>query len=92
MVVNNLTADLSDGRVLYALIEALAREPLASIGKLNHAPKLKVHCIANLNVCFKALDHWGVKLVNIGELDVYSGNSMLILGLWHKHPRQRISL
>lgn len=74
--VDDLLADLSDGRNLLKLLEIISGEKL---GKPNSG-KMRVHQIENVNKSLAFL-HTKVRLESIGAEDIVDGNPRLILGL-----------
>ena len=72
--LEDVNVDLKNGMALYHLLEELSGQSLKSLGKLSKG-KMKIQCIANLNIDFKYLNDT-VKTVGIGPQDVYDGNQV----------------
>ncbi|XP_014219845.1 filamin-A isoform X2 [Copidosoma floridanum] len=86
--VLDLADDFRDGTRLCALVEQLTGKPLA---KWNPAPVNQHHHLENVSTALKAVEADGVKLVNIGNVDIVNGNLKLILGLiWSLIVRYQI--
>mmetsp|Transcript_9444 Transcript_9444/g.14248 ORF Transcript_9444/g.14248 Transcript_9444/m.14248 type:complete len:1276 (+) Transcript_9444:142-3969(+) len=79
LLVDDLFLDLSDGIILYNLLEVLSRQSLASLGRIK-PEKNKIKKIANMNTVWKYLGNT-VRLVGIGPTDIVDGNSNLTLGM-----------
>ncbi|KAJ1459654.1 calponin homology domain-containing protein [Pelagophyceae sp. CCMP2097] len=77
--VTDLTTDLRSGVVLYYLLEALTGAPLGR--RVETRGRMQVHALSNLHAVFATLQNLGIKTVNIGANDVYSGNLSCIFGL-----------
>ncbi|XP_048512555.1 spectrin beta chain, non-erythrocytic 1 isoform X2 [Athalia rosae] len=76
MEVEDLFADLADGKKLLKLLEIISGERLA---KPNNG-RMRVHKIENVNKSLAFL-HTKVRLESIGAEDIVDGNPRLILGL-----------
>nr|WAW84879.1 filamin-like 9 [Halisarca dujardinii] len=75
--VMNLMTDFKDGIRLIDLMEKLSKTKLST----NKTPKLKAHCLENLNAALKHIKKEGITLVNIDSEDIHNGNEKLLLGL-----------
>ncbi|XP_035712922.1 filamin-A isoform X3 [Folsomia candida] len=85
--VNDLATDLCDGTCLCALVEALQKRTLRKI----HKPQNQHQMLENVTRALDAISSDGVKLVNIGNVDIVNGNLKLILGLiWSLIVRYQI--
>mmetsp|Transcript_20983 Transcript_20983/g.67589 ORF Transcript_20983/g.67589 Transcript_20983/m.67589 type:complete len:523 (-) Transcript_20983:970-2538(-) len=83
--ITDIFEDLRDGRLLYALLEELSGQSLASLGrptqKGKHGkPLTRIDHVANLSISFRYIKQT-TKIVGIGPGDVADGNEVLILGL-----------
>ncbi|XP_071442492.1 filamin-C isoform X2 [Hetaerina americana] len=88
--VRDLAADLCDGTRLVALVESLQKRRLKSSG-VHRRPTNRHHCLENVTAALDAIAADGVKLVNIGNIDIVNGNLKLILGLiWSLIVRYQI--
>ncbi|KAJ1528888.1 hypothetical protein ONE63_007257 [Megalurothrips usitatus] len=88
MAVADLSQDFQDGTKLCALVEALQRRPLR--GWVRRPGNRHQH-LENVSCALKAVEADGVKLVNIGNVDIVNGNLKLILGLiWSLIVRYQI--
>ncbi|XP_047523197.1 filamin-A isoform X1 [Pieris napi] len=86
--VVDLVEDLTDGTVLCALVEALQGRRLKGWSK---NPTNQHHRLENCTTALQAIEDDGVKLVNIGNVDIVNGNLKLILGLiWSLIVRYQI--
>ncbi|XP_026726106.1 filamin-C isoform X1 [Trichoplusia ni] len=86
--VLDLVEDLRDGTVLCALVEALQGRKLKG---WSHNPTNQHHKLENVTTALQAIEDDGVKLVNIGNVDIVNGNLKLILGLiWSLIVRYQI--
>ncbi|XP_011501590.1 PREDICTED: filamin-A [Ceratosolen solmsi marchali] len=86
--VIDLADDFRDGTRLCALVEILTGKRLA---KWNPRPVNQHHYLENVSTALKAVEADGVKLVNIGNVDIVNGNLKLILGLiWSLIVRYQI--
>ncbi|XP_028281420.1 dystrophin isoform X2 [Parambassis ranga] len=75
--VEDLFADLCDGRRLLELLEGLTGHELVRLERgFTH-----VHSLNNVNRALQILQKHNVELVNIGAADIVDGNHKLILGL-----------
>ncbi|XP_018578125.1 filamin-A-like, partial [Anoplophora glabripennis] len=87
--VADLSQDLCTGVRLCALVEALRGRPLKPAW--NKRPANQHHYLENVTCALNAIEQDGVKLVNIGNLDIVNGNLKLILGLiWSLIVRYQI--
>ncbi|XP_050306612.1 filamin-A isoform X2 [Anthonomus grandis grandis] len=85
----DLSEDLRTGVRLCALVEALQKRPLKPTW--NRKPVNQHHYLENVTTALNAIEKDGVKLVNIGNLDIVNGNLKLILGLiWSLIVRYQI--
>ncbi|KAK3922888.1 Filamin-B [Frankliniella fusca] len=86
--VADLAQDFQDGTKLCALVEALQKRPLR--GWVRRPANRHQH-LENVSCALKAVEADGVKLVNIGNVDIVNGNLKLILGLiWSLIVRYQI--
>ncbi|XP_069354415.1 filamin-A-like [Maniola hyperantus] len=86
--VVDLVEDLRDGTVLCALVEALQGRRLKG---WSSNPTNQHHRLENVTTALQAIEDDGVKLVNIGNVDIVNGNLKLILGLiWSLIVRYQI--
>ncbi|XP_039765519.1 filamin-A [Pararge aegeria] len=86
--VVDLVEDLRDGTVLCALVEALQGRRLKG---WSPSPTNQHHRLENVTTALQAIEDDGVKLVNIGNVDIVNGNLKLILGLiWSLIVRYQI--
>jgi len=79
MKIIDIVTDLSDGILLFNLLEILSGETITPKYKKN--AKFKLQKIENLNLSFMFLKAKQIKMVNIGAEDVFDGKRKLILGL-----------
>ncbi|XP_063231927.1 LOW QUALITY PROTEIN: filamin-C [Bacillus rossius redtenbacheri] len=87
--VDDLAADLCDGTALCALVETLQKRALRPAWV--RRPANRHHCLENVSAALAAVAADGVKLVNIGNVDIVNGNLKLILGLiWSLIVRYQI--
>uniref|UniRef100_A0A3Q1EA72 Dystrophin-like n=1 Tax=Acanthochromis polyacanthus TaxID=80966 RepID=A0A3Q1EA72_9TELE len=75
--VDDLFADLCDGRRLLELLEGLTGHELVRLER----GITRVHSLNNVNRALQILQKNNVELVNIGASDIVDGNHKLILGL-----------
>ncbi|XP_046393064.1 filamin-A isoform X2 [Ischnura elegans] len=88
--VRDLSADLCDGTRLVALVESLQKRRLKTPA-VHRRPTNRHHCLENVTAALDAIAADGVKLVNIGNVDIVNGNLKLILGLiWSLIVRYQI--
>ncbi|XP_058120386.1 filamin-A isoform X1 [Anopheles ziemanni] len=81
--------DFCDGTLLCALVEGLQKRPLKP--SWNKRPANQHHFLENVTTALNAIEADGVKLVNIGNVDIVNGNVKLILGLiWSLIVRYQI--
>lgn len=89
--VFDLKQDLSNGVVLIKLVNHLQRPKSLLPRKYYKTPQNQHQCLENISFALNAITDDGVKMVNIGNLDLYNGNLKLILGLvWHLILRYQI--
>ncbi|GAB0098238.1 filamin-C isoform X1 [Sergentomyia squamirostris] len=89
MRVTDWGTDFTDGTHLCALVESLQQRPLKP--SWNHRPANQHHFLENVTCALSAIEKDGVKLVNIGNVDIVNGNLKLILGLiWSLIVRYQI--
>lgn len=87
--VSDWTTDFCDGTHLCALVEELQKRPLKP--SWNRRPGNQHHFLENATVALNAIEQDGIKLVNIGNVDIVNGNVKLILGLiWSLIVRYQI--
>jgi hypothetical protein len=77
--IDELDKDLSDGVLLFNLLEILSGEDIKP--KAKKGVKMKVQKVENLNFSLKFLRDKQIKLVNISAEDVFEQKKKLILGL-----------
>ena len=75
--MDDLFADLSDGRILIRLLELLSGDKIPSVGR----GKLRINKIENVGKALAFLQQKKVNLENIGAEDIVDCNQRLILGL-----------
>ncbi|CAB3237329.1 unnamed protein product [Arctia plantaginis] len=86
--VVDLVEDFRDGTVLCSLVEALQGRKLRG---WSQKPTNQHHKLENVTNALQAIEDDGVKLVNIGNMDIVNGNLKLILGLiWSLIVRYQI--
>ncbi|XP_013193128.2 filamin-A [Amyelois transitella] len=86
--VVDLVEDLRDGTVLCSLVEALQGRRLKA---WSSNPSNQHQKLDNVSCALQAIEDDGVKLVNIGNVDIVNGNLKLILGLiWSLIVRYQI--
>ncbi len=87
--MSDLSADFIDGTMLCALVESLQKRTLKP--NWNRRPANQHHYLENASTALNAIEADGVKLVNIGNVDIVNGNLKLILGLiWSLIVRYQI--
>ncbi|XP_023727803.1 filamin-C isoform X3 [Cryptotermes secundus] len=87
--VRDLVADFCDGTRLCALVEVLQKRPLRP--SWIQRPANQHQYLENVATALTAIAADGVKLVNIGNVDIVNGNLKLILGLiWSLIVRYQI--
>ncbi|XP_068231445.1 filamin-A isoform X3 [Palaemon carinicauda] len=75
--VEDLSEDLRDGLALVTLVEVLQKRRLRKVKRV-----LNQHqALENVTTALNAISDDGIKLVNIGNVDIVNGNLKLILGL-----------
>uniref|UniRef100_A0A0P4WG12 Calponin-homology (CH) domain-containing protein n=1 Tax=Scylla olivacea TaxID=85551 RepID=A0A0P4WG12_SCYOL len=75
--VENLSEDFHDGVALVTLVEVLQKRRLRKVKRV-----LNQHqALENVSTALNAIADDGIKLVNIGNVDIVNGNLKLILGL-----------
>jgi len=77
--IKELTTDLQDGVILINLLEILSGEQMHC--KWRKEPKMEIHKRENLKTAFEFMSKHGLRLTNIGSVDVWDGNEKIILGL-----------
>ncbi|KAL5250135.1 hypothetical protein ACHWQZ_G016012 [Mnemiopsis leidyi] len=77
--IEDLQVGLKDGVNLINLVELLTQH--ASPTRYTKKPRIKMQMMENIGIGLKILTDDGIKLVNIGNSDIYEGNMKLILGL-----------
>jgi len=77
--IEDLSADLADGKALINLLEQISSKQVAPV--YNKNPKIRVQKIENVNFALEFLKNEGIKLVGVGGTDIVDGNLKLILGL-----------
>jgi len=90
--VDDLFTDLKTGVKLVNLLELISSK---SLGKYTKESKIKFvqHEMGNLELCLKFIKEEGLRLENIGAVDIHRGNGKLILGLiWTLILRYQINL
>jgi len=75
--VQDLATDLCDGAALVSLVEVLQKRRL----RKNARPVNQHQMLENATNALNAIVEDGIKLVNIGNVDIVNGNLKLILGL-----------
>lgn len=87
--VSDFHEDFCNGTFLCALVESLQKRPLKP--NWNKRPANQHHYLENATTALNAIEADGVKLVNIGNVDIVNGNVKLILGLiWSLIVRYQI--
>ncbi|RZF33012.1 hypothetical protein LSTR_LSTR012785 [Laodelphax striatellus] len=87
--VLDLTKDFQDGTKLCALLEVLQGRQIKP--PWIRKPANQHQCLENAASALKAIAEDGIKLVNIGNVDIINGNLKLILGLiWSLIVRYQI--
>ncbi|XP_017783791.1 PREDICTED: filamin-A-like isoform X1 [Nicrophorus vespilloides] len=87
--VADLCQDLCSGVRLCTLVEKLQGHPIKP--SWNKRPMNQHHYLENVACALNAIEQDGVKLVNIGNVDIVNGNLKLILGLiWSLIVRYQI--
>ncbi len=68
---------------MLVLLEVLREEHHSTnvVGKINFNPKMEVHKAENCMNAMKFVSSEGVKIVNIGNMDIVNGNEKLTLAL-----------
>ncbi|XP_047474159.1 filamin-C-like [Penaeus chinensis] len=75
--VDNLSEDLRDGLALVTLVEVLQKRRLRKVKRVMNQHQ----ALENVTTALNAIAEDGIKLVNIGNVDIVNGNLKLILGL-----------
>jgi hypothetical protein len=90
--VLDLKQDLTSGVVLIKLVNALQKQNTRVVTrKFYKSPQNQHQCLENISFALNAITEDGVKMVNIGNTDLYNGNLKLMLGLvWHLILRYQI--
>lgn len=84
-----MASDFCDGTLLCLLVESLQKRPLKPTW--NKRPANQHHYLENASCALNAVEADGIKLVNIGNVDIVNGNVKLILGLiWSLIVRYQI--
>lgn len=84
-----MASDFCDGTLLCLLVESLQKRPLKP--SWNKNPSNQHHYLENVACALNAVEADGIKLVNIGNVDIVNGNVKLILGLiWSLIVRYQI--
>lgn len=78
--INHLFTDLKDGLVLLKLLDNIEKG-IVSWVKVNKVPKNKFKKVENCNYCVVLGKQLKFSLVNVGGVDISSGNKKLILAL-----------
>ncbi|XP_014240191.1 filamin-A isoform X2 [Cimex lectularius] len=87
--VRDLAHDFCDGTRLCALVEVLQKKKIRT--NWIKKPMNQHHYLENVTAALAAINEDGVKLVNIGNVDIVNGNLKLILGLiWSLIVRYQI--
>ncbi|CAF0726884.1 unnamed protein product [Brachionus calyciflorus] len=89
--INDLKTDFANGVKLIKLVNIL-QQPNSKVNKRYFKNPTNQHqSLENINLALNAITDDGIKLVNIGNVDLMSGNLKLILGLiWHLILRYQI--
>jgi len=77
--INDFKTDWCDGLNLINLLEIITHPK--TIPRYNKHPRIPIQKTENLNLCLDFLKAEGIKLVNIGAVDIENGNLKLTLGL-----------
>jgi hypothetical protein len=90
--IQDLKTDMSNGVLLIKLVNSLQKtEQNCIIKKYYKNPLNQLQCLENITFALNAITADGVRLVNIGNSDLYNGNLKLILGLiWRLILRYQI--
>uniref|UniRef100_A0A183IVK4 Spectrin beta chain, non-erythrocytic 2 n=1 Tax=Soboliphyme baturini TaxID=241478 RepID=A0A183IVK4_9BILA len=75
--IQDLYADLRDGKMLLKLLEVLSGERLPKPTR----GKMRIHCLENVDKALQFLREQHVHLENMGSHDIVDGNPRLSLGL-----------
>eukprot|EP00117_Sycon_ciliatum_P023870 scpid7460/ scgid0352/ Filamin-C; ABP-280-like protein; ABP-L; Actin-binding-like protein; Filamin-2; Gamma-filamin len=78
LFVRDLSADLTDGTNLIALLEMLSEK---KVGRYNKRPKNYPQSLENVAIAVRFIHKENIRLVNIGGEDIAQGNIKLILGM-----------
>ncbi|KAF8319071.1 hypothetical protein DL93DRAFT_2053972 [Clavulina sp. PMI_390] len=76
--MKSLATDLSDGVRLIQLMEIMGD---VSLGRYNKVPRMRIQKAENVNKALDFIASRGIKLTNIGPVDIIDGNLKLILGM-----------
>lgn len=89
--LTDLKLDFIDGVKLVKLVDAL-QKPNSKVSKRYFKNPINQHqSLENISLALNAITDDGIKLVNIGNVDISNGNLKLILGLiWHLILRYQI--
>ena len=84
LMINDLKTDLKDGLKLIKLVNELQYPNCRIKRRFFRKPSNQHQCLENITLALNAITEDGIKLVNIGNVDIANGNLKLILGLiWH---------
>lgn len=78
ITVSNLTTDLSDGVVLFRLLELITHKTLKGWHTTPNNMMLKLD---NLNMFLRILGYFGIKISGVSPEDIYSGNENIITAI-----------
>jgi filamin len=78
MNIEVLKDGFKDGLALINLLEVLSGK---SLGKYNKHPRIPMQKMENITLGIEFIKSEGIKIVNIGTEDLFSGNLRIILGL-----------
>ena len=89
--ISDLKFDFLDGVKLVKLVDAL-QKPNSKVSRRYFKNPINQHQnLENITLALNAITEDGIKLVNIGNVDIVNGNLKLILGLiWHLILRYQI--
>lgn len=76
--VTNLTTDMSDGVVLFRLLELITHKTLKGWHTVPNNMMLKLD---NLNMFLRILGYFGIKISGVSPEDIYSGNENIITAI-----------
>lgn len=91
LAVSDLKFDFLDGVKLVKLVDSL-QKPNSKVSRRYFKKPINQHQnLENITLALNAITEDGIKLVNIGNVDIANGNLKLILGLiWHLILRYQI--